>query len=146
MRFRYDTTGSWLKGNTHIHSTSSDGGKTPGELAELYASAGYDFLWDGEQASTVEAQEGLLPGVVPAVVIMLFIIVALFNAVRPPADVKSAPISPMDAPPLAVSAWKIASTVQSPARLGPPTSTELEPSKDAARPTRPAVSTLPAPE
>jgi multidrug efflux pump subunit AcrB len=45
---------------------------------------GYEFLWDGEYASTVEAQAGLLPGIVPAVVIMLFIIVALFNAVRPP--------------------------------------------------------------
>jgi len=43
--FRYSTTGQWLKGNTHIHSTASDGGKTFSELAELYASAGYDFLF-----------------------------------------------------------------------------------------------------
>jgi multidrug efflux pump subunit AcrB len=45
---------------------------------------GYDLIWDGEHASTVEGQAGLVPGIVPAVVIMLFIIVALFNAVRPP--------------------------------------------------------------
>lgn len=42
---RYDTSGHWFKGNTHIHSTLSDGGKTCDELAELYASVGYDFLF-----------------------------------------------------------------------------------------------------
>ena len=45
---------------------------------------GYELIWDGEHASTVESQEGLVPGIVPAVVIILFIIVILFNAVRPP--------------------------------------------------------------
>ncbi len=43
--FRYSTSGRWFKGNTHIHSSASDGGKTFSELAELYASAGYDFLF-----------------------------------------------------------------------------------------------------
>lgn len=42
--FRYDTRGSWFKGNCHIHSTASDGGKTPVELAQMYAAEGYDFL------------------------------------------------------------------------------------------------------
>jgi len=42
--FRYDTSGNWYKGNTHIHSTASDGGKTFSELADMYASVGYDFL------------------------------------------------------------------------------------------------------
>lgn len=45
MYLRYNTTGIWLKGNVHIHSTASDGGKTFPELAELYAAAGYDFLF-----------------------------------------------------------------------------------------------------
>jgi hypothetical protein len=45
MTFRYDTSGQWFKGNTHLHSTASDGGKTFAELAELYASADYDFLF-----------------------------------------------------------------------------------------------------
>ncbi|MDP6491658.1 MAG: hypothetical protein QGH42_10415 [Kiritimatiellia bacterium] len=45
MKFRYDTSGTWFKGNTHIHSTASDGGKTFAEIAELYASAGYEFLF-----------------------------------------------------------------------------------------------------
>jgi hypothetical protein len=44
-QFRYSNTGRWLKGNTHLHSTASDGGKTFSELAELYYSAGYDFLF-----------------------------------------------------------------------------------------------------
>ena len=43
--FRYDTTGHWLKGNTHIHSTASDGGTAVPEIARLYAGAGYDFLF-----------------------------------------------------------------------------------------------------
>jgi len=43
--FRYDGEGTWLKGNTHIHSTNSDGGKTVDELARMYASEGYDFLF-----------------------------------------------------------------------------------------------------
>lgn len=45
MKFRYHTNGSWYKGNTHIHSTASDGGKTFPELAELYAGEKYDFLF-----------------------------------------------------------------------------------------------------
>ena len=45
MKFRYDTSGQWFKGNTHLHSTASDGGKTFAESAELYASAGYGFLY-----------------------------------------------------------------------------------------------------
>jgi hypothetical protein len=45
MNFRYNTTGLWLKGNTHIHSTASDGGKNFSALAELYAAAEYDFLF-----------------------------------------------------------------------------------------------------
>jgi hypothetical protein len=43
--FRYDVSGRWLKGNTHIHSTASDGGKTFSEIAKLYSAAGYDFLF-----------------------------------------------------------------------------------------------------
>jgi hypothetical protein len=43
--FRYSTSARWWKGNTHIHSTISDGGKNFQELAELYHGAGYDFLF-----------------------------------------------------------------------------------------------------
>ncbi len=42
---RYRTPGRWFKGNTHIHSTASDGGRTFEELARDYAGAGYDFLF-----------------------------------------------------------------------------------------------------
>ena len=44
-QFRYDTSHNWYKGNTHIHSTRSDGGKTFQEIDALYAGAGYDFLF-----------------------------------------------------------------------------------------------------
>jgi hypothetical protein len=45
MKFRYNTSGQWFKGNTHIHSTASDGGKTFAEIAQMYASVGYHFLF-----------------------------------------------------------------------------------------------------
>ncbi len=43
--FRYDSRGRWYKGNTHLHTTRSDGGMTYAEVTGLYASAGYDFLF-----------------------------------------------------------------------------------------------------
>ena len=45
MKPRYDTSGRWFKGNTHIHSTASDGGWTGEQLARGYRAAGYDFLF-----------------------------------------------------------------------------------------------------
>ncbi len=45
---------------------------------------GYTLEWGGEHEDTVDAQASLIPGVIPAVAVMLFIIVALFNALRPP--------------------------------------------------------------
>ena len=65
MKWRYNTSGTWYKGNTHIHSTASDGGKTLGELATMYAEAGYSFLfrtdhWVTSDASSDPAQYPLL--------------------------------------------------------------------------------------
>ena len=36
--------GQWYKGNTHLHTTNSDGTQTPEEAVAAYRSAGYDFL------------------------------------------------------------------------------------------------------
>ena len=63
--FRYDTSGQWFKGNTHIHSTASDGGKTIPEISELYAGAGYDFLfctdhWVCSDVSEIETKTPVL--------------------------------------------------------------------------------------
>lgn len=44
---------------------------------------GYSLFWDGEYDSTTTAQLSLVPGGVPALVIMTLIIVALFNSVKP---------------------------------------------------------------
>lgn len=56
---RYDTGGTWYKGNLHIHSTASDGGKSFAELAHMYAEAGYHFLFrtDHWVASNVMAEQ-----------------------------------------------------------------------------------------
>jgi len=61
--FRYNTSDHWYKGNTHIHSTLSDGGKDFDELAEMYHSAGYDFLFrtDHWLASDVESDTHSYP-------------------------------------------------------------------------------------
>lgn len=55
-KFRYPPNGNWYRGNTHIHSQASDGGKNFTELSALYAAAGYDFLFrtDHWVASDVE--------------------------------------------------------------------------------------------
>jgi multidrug efflux pump subunit AcrB len=44
---------------------------------------GYRLDWDGEYWSSKRSSDALVPGIVPAVVIMLFILVALFNGFRP---------------------------------------------------------------
>ncbi len=44
-KFRYTTTTQWFRGNPHLHSTASDGGMSFAQLAELYATAGYHFLF-----------------------------------------------------------------------------------------------------
>ena len=63
--FRYDTAGNWYKGNVHVHSTISDGGKTLVQLADMYAGAGYDFLaradhWVSSDAASDPADYPLL--------------------------------------------------------------------------------------
>jgi multidrug efflux pump subunit AcrB len=45
---------------------------------------GYTLEWDGEYDSSRQSQQALIPGMVPTVVIMTFVIVMLFNAFRPP--------------------------------------------------------------
>ena len=40
----FDPNLRFYKGNTHAHSTNSDGARTPEEVMRLYCAAGYDFL------------------------------------------------------------------------------------------------------
>ena len=44
---------------------------------------GYQLEWRGEYFGTVDSQESLQPGAAPAAIIIVFLIVALFNAIRP---------------------------------------------------------------
>jgi multidrug efflux pump subunit AcrB len=44
---------------------------------------GYKLEWGGEYEDTVKSQASLIPGMVPTAAVMLFIIIALFNAYRP---------------------------------------------------------------
>jgi hypothetical protein len=58
---RYNTDGPWFKGNTHIHTTRSDGGKDPETVADLYAGRGYHFIFitDHNRPSDIENSTGL---------------------------------------------------------------------------------------
>ncbi len=53
------------------------------QINEIELPPGYEMFWDGEADSTLTAQLSLVPGMVPAFVIMAIIIVALFNATQP---------------------------------------------------------------
>jgi hypothetical protein len=70
---------------------SPDGVTTPTLRASVVAAfeaiplpPGYRMDWDGEHRSSSDSQEALIPGIVPALVIMVLILVVLFNAYRPP--------------------------------------------------------------
>jgi len=45
---------------------------------------GYELEWEGEYSSSRDAQQSLIPGMIPAAIIIALVIVALFNAYRPP--------------------------------------------------------------
>nr|NGX46608.1 Nickel and cobalt resistance protein CnrA [Chlamydiota bacterium] len=53
------------------------------EIEEIPLPPGYTIFWDGEHDSTVSSQRSLIPGIIPAVVLILIFLVAVFNAVRP---------------------------------------------------------------
>ncbi len=58
---RYDGNQQWFKGNTHIHSTASDGGWTFDQLEQAYASAGYHFLFRTDHWVASQAQRACAP-------------------------------------------------------------------------------------
>lgn len=45
----------------------------------------YSLDWFGEYKSTLDSQRSLVPGLIPAFVMIVFILVVLFNELRPPA-------------------------------------------------------------
>jgi multidrug efflux pump subunit AcrB len=54
------------------------------KLEAIDLPSGYTFEWGGEIESSADSQKSLIPGMIPAAIIMAFIVVALFNAFRPP--------------------------------------------------------------
>jgi hypothetical protein len=57
---RYNTDGPWFKGNTHIHTTFSDGGKDYATVAAMYAERGYQFLFITDHGRVAEIED--VPG------------------------------------------------------------------------------------
>mgnify|MGYP002395710032 CR=1 FL=1 len=61
----FTSSGIWLRGNLHCHSTNSDGRLTPEEVVEYYSHCGYDFisLTDHEKITRANSKSLLLiPG------------------------------------------------------------------------------------
>lgn len=74
-----------------VQASPKTGVTTPALRADVLAGfeaielpPGYKLEWDGEYDTSKESQDGLKPGMVPALVIMIFIIIVLFNSYRPP--------------------------------------------------------------
>jgi multidrug efflux pump subunit AcrB len=55
-----------------------------GKFEAIELPPGYTMEWGGEQENTEDSQKALVPGIIPAVAIMALIIVALYNAFKPP--------------------------------------------------------------
>ena len=53
------------------------------EIDVLKFPPGFQVYWDGEESSSQDAKKSLIPGIVPAVVAVLFLLVLVFNAARP---------------------------------------------------------------
>ncbi|MEE8153943.1 MAG: efflux RND transporter permease subunit [Phycisphaerales bacterium] len=53
------------------------------EINAIELPPGFEMEWDGEYASTRGAQLSLIPGMIPSLVVVLIILVALFNSLRP---------------------------------------------------------------
>lgn len=63
MSMLFDNSGTWYKGNLHMHTLRSDGLLSPEAAAEIYRNAGYDFIaltdhW--AQSANQMAENGLL--------------------------------------------------------------------------------------
>ena len=54
------------------------------KIAKIKLPPGYTMEWDGEYKSARDAQASLVPGIVPAALIMALILVGLFNSYRKP--------------------------------------------------------------
>jgi hypothetical protein len=59
--FRYDTSQHWYKGNTHLHSTASDGALGFDQLSRLYSQQGYSFLFRTDHWVCSNAQANAQP-------------------------------------------------------------------------------------
>ncbi len=57
---------------------------TQGQIEAMQLPPGYTLEWGGEFESSRDAQMSLIPGVIPAMIVVAIVIVALFNAFRPP--------------------------------------------------------------
>ncbi|GAB4229280.1 MAG: efflux RND transporter permease subunit VexK [Chlamydiales bacterium] len=73
-----------VQGSPTLTSTFSDLKRSVSEEINAYPlPSGYSLFWDGEEDSSRTAQEQLIPGIVPAIIIILLCLVLSFNDFRP---------------------------------------------------------------
>jgi len=73
-----------IQGSPLLSSTFADLKKSVAKDIEGYSlPEGFSLFWDGEEDSSKTAQQQLLPGVIPAVIVILLCLVATFNDFRP---------------------------------------------------------------
>jgi len=53
------------------------------EIDQIKLPPGYELFWDGEEDSTISSQRSLIPGIIPAAIFVLLLLVSVFNEVRP---------------------------------------------------------------
>lgn len=73
-----------IQGSPLLTSTFSDLKKSVIQSIDSYPlPTGYSLFWDGEEDSSKTAQEQLIPGIVPTLIVILLCLVATFNDFRP---------------------------------------------------------------
>lgn len=65
-------------------SASSLRDQVVADFEEMALPVGHTLEWGGEHESSHDAQMSLIPGIIPALVIVAIVVVVLFNAIRPP--------------------------------------------------------------
>ncbi len=53
------------------------------EIHDIPMPPGYEIFWDGEAESSKDAKTSLIPGIIPAFIVILLFLVLVFNAFRP---------------------------------------------------------------
>jgi multidrug efflux pump subunit AcrB len=73
-----------IQGSPMLTSTFADLKQSVSARVDAYSlPSGFSLFWDGEEDSSKTAQQQLLPGIVPAIIVILLCLIGTFNDFRP---------------------------------------------------------------